>query len=109
MKLKTPLQELGMKSAFDEPVGRANFDRMAAPRPGEHLYIEDVYHKAFINIDEEGTEAAAATAVFSVGAAAETQKPIAVKIDRTFIFAIIHPYSQTCLFLGRVMDPRLGH
>jgi serpin B len=102
------LQALGMKSAFDRPVGSANFDRMAPRKPEDYLYISQVFHKTFIAVDEKGTEAAAATAVAMMAMSAHVKptEPIVVKVDRPFIYAIQHGPSGTCLFLGRVTDPR---
>jgi serpin B len=63
-----------------------------------------VLHKAFVSVDEAGTEAAAATAVI-VGATAVPAKPIEVKVDRPFIFLIRDVETGTILFLGRVLNP----
>jgi serpin B len=102
------LQALGMKSAFDQPGGSANFERIAPKKPNDYLYISQVFHKTFIAVDEKGTEAAAATAVAMATASAMVKKspPIEVKIDRPFIYAIQHGPSGACLFIGRVTDPR---
>jgi serpin B len=103
------LQSLGLKTAFDDPRGSANFDRMAPRRPDDYLYIGEVFHKTFLALDEEGTEAAAATAVVMMsGTAMPTTppQPIVVKVDHPFLFAIQHRDSGACLFLGRVTDPR---
>jgi serpin B len=107
--LAEKLEALGMKTAFDQPRGSANFDRMAPRRPNDYLYISQVFHKTFIAVDEKGTEAAAATAVAMMAGAAPHKPPpppIEVKIDRPFIYAIQHVQSGVCLFLGRVTDPR---
>ena len=106
--LADKLKALGMKSAFDEPRGSANFDKIAPRRANDDLYISQVFHKTFIAVDEKGTEAAAATAVIMMptGMAAPTQSPIEVKIDRPFLYAIQHVPSGACLFIGRVTDPR---
>jgi len=108
MNLCATLQELGMQSAFDYPHGSANFDRLAPRKPDDYLYISAVFHKTFIAVDEEGTEAAAATAVAIYAGAAAGQKPEPpeVKIDRPFLYAIQHVPSGACLFIGRVTDPR---
>ena len=108
MSLSGELKKLGMKSAFDEPAGSANFDRMAPRRPGDYLYLSDVFHKTFLALDEKGTEAAAATAAIMVGRAAALRppKPVEVNVDHPFLFAIQHRPSGACLFLGRVTDPR---
>ena len=108
MSLGRELQALGMKSAFDQPQGSANFDRIAPRRPEDYLYISQVFHKTFLNLDEKGTEAAAATAVAAVVASMvrEKPKPIEVRVDHPFLFAIQHRASGACLFLGHVTDPR---
>lgn len=103
--LSAALQKLGMKTAFDQPKGSANFDRITPRRPDDYLFIGEVFHKAFIALDEKGVEAAAATAVMALaGSAAPVEKPPVVRVDRPFLFAI--QFRGTCLFLGRVTDPR---
>lgn len=106
--LKEHLESLGMKTAFDEPAGSANFDRLAPRRPNEYLYLSKVFHKTFIAVDEEGTEAAAATAaaMAMTTSAMRPNEPIEIKVDRPFLYAIQHVQSGVCLFLGRVTDPR---
>ena len=105
--LKENLEALGMKTAFDEPHGSANFDKMSPKRPDKYLAISNVFHKTFIAVDEKGTEATAATAVVELTARLEKPKePIHVKVDRPFVYAIQHVPSGACLFMGRVTDPR---
>jgi len=110
MALAENFEALGMKSAFDRPVGSANFDRMAPRKPNDYLYISQIFHKTFIAVDEKGTEAAAATAVAMLATSAAMRNtpppPIEVKVDRPFVYAIQHVPSGVCLFLGRVTDPR---
>ncbi|MDB6025885.1 MAG: proteinase inhibitor serpin, partial [Verrucomicrobiales bacterium] len=98
----------GMKTAFDEPFGTADFSGMAIRRPDDYLAIKDVFHKTFIVVDEQGTEAAAATAVVTLsnGGSSPSPGPIHVNVDRPFVFAIQHRASGACLFLGQVVDPR---
>ena len=93
---------LGMKLAFAK--GRANFSGIAE----EHLYISRILHKTFLQIDEEGREAAAATAVVMDRfiSLVRPSPPIYVHVDRPFLFAIQHRPSGTLLFFGRVVDPR---
>jgi serpin B len=107
VSLGSVLKQLGMRSAFDDPPGSANFDRMAPRRPGDYLAISDVFHKTFISVDEKGTEAAAATAVGmrAMAAIVRPEQPIEVKIDHPFLFAIQHRPSGACIFIGRVTDP----
>jgi len=110
LQLGEMLQKLGMTTAFDNPHGSADFDAMAPKRPDEYLYISKVFHKTFLELDETGTEAAAATAVVMMRALAMMEpkrpKPIVLKADRPFLFAIQHAETGACLFLGRVNDPR---
>ena len=102
--LRGSLTVLGLETAFNRT--RANFNRMAPPQPDTPLSLADVFHKTYLALDEEGTEAAAATSVafgvLSLGALA----PPEVHVDHPFIFAIQHRESGACLFLGRVTDPR---
>ena len=108
LALGRALQALGMKTAFDLPPRSANFDRMAPRRADDYLYISEVFHKTFLNLDEKGTEAAAATAVVmnTLSAVREKPKPIEVRVDRPFLFAIQHRDSGASLFLGHLSDPR---
>jgi serpin B len=103
------LAAMGMPSAFDKPRGSADFSRMAPRKPDDYLAIREVIHKAFIAVDKYGTEAAAATAVVMMRATSmpvEQEKPLEIRADRPFAFAIQHVSSGACLFLGRVADPR---
>ena len=107
LSLKESLTALGMKSAFDQPAGSANFDKVAPRQGNEYLYIDDVFHKTFISVDEHGTEAAAATAVAIAGRAfVRPAEPIEVRVDHPFLYAIQDRASGACLFLGRLSDPR---
>ena len=107
--LAKQFEALGMKTAFDQPKGSANFDKIAPRTPDDYLYISQIFHKTFIAVDEKGTEAAAATAVAMMAGSAlrsPPPPPIEVKVDRPFVYAIQHVPSGVCLFLGRVTDPR---
>jgi serpin B len=102
------LTDLGMKTAFDEPRGSANFNRAAPRLPDDYLYISRVFHQAFIAIDEEGTEAAAGTAIvmsFAAGVEMKPPEPLLIHVDHPFFFAIQDRASGTCLFFGSVADP----
>ena len=99
--LKETLSDMGMPVAFS---AGADFSGMNGKRS---LYISDVVHKAFVSLDEAGTEAAAATAVIM----AETSMPmdpVAVNVDRPFIFMIRDIETGAILFVGRIMDPSTG-
>jgi serpin B len=102
------LRAIGVKSAFDDPAGSANFDRIAPRLPDDYLALAEIFHQTFVAVDEEGTEAAAATAatMLTLAAAAAPPRPIEVRVDRPFLFAIQHRASGACLFLGRITDPR---
>jgi len=69
--------------------------------PAGDLYISKVKHKTFIQVDEEGTEAAAVTSVVIN----QVSLPATFIIDRPFLFAIRERLSGTILFMGRVVDP----
>ena len=96
--LADTLAGMGMPDAFDTQ--RADFTGIVV-NPTPRLYIKDVLHKAFVAVDEIGTEAAAVTAVVM-----EIESmPTVVKIDRPFIFIIRDSENDTVLFVGRVLDP----
>ena len=98
--LNNPLGSLGMGIAF--AAGRADFSRMADLETlGKNLYIGEVLHKAVVEVNEEGTEAAAVT---SVGVRA-TSLPPQFTVDRPFFFAIRDNETKTVLFMGTVVDP----
>ena len=98
--LNTPLESLGMGIAFAQ--GLADFSQMANLEVlGKNLYIGEVLHKAVVEVNEEGTEAAAVT---SVGIRA-TSAPPAFIVDRPFFFAIRDNATKTVLFMGSVVDP----
>ena len=109
---KSALQQLGMIDAFSPLIGVADFSGMAdfsslaLPDPG--LYISDVLHKAFVEVNEKGTEAAAATAVIMAVPVSEPPTPlppVVMDVDRPFIFLIRDTRTDAILFLGRVADP----
>jgi len=99
--LKDVLSSLGMVDAF---TSAADFSGMDGSKK---LSIQHVIHKAFVDVNEEGTEAAAATAV-AVGvtsAIIEPEPPVVLKIDHPFLFAICERQTGSVLFIGRVVDP----
>ncbi|MCA9535697.1 MAG: serpin family protein [Myxococcales bacterium] len=100
MALAGPLRALGMPTAFG---GEADFSGIAPP-PGS-LSISDVFHRAFIEVNEEGTEAAAATAVVMRARRAGPPPP-SFMADHPFVFVLLDLRSGAVLFLGRVSDPR---
>jgi serine protease inhibitor len=108
------LQKMGMVRAFVDPrkPKGAVFDGMShATNPQDKLYVTKVFHKAFVEVNEKGTEAAAATAVIMVvGDSAPISVPFTptFKADRPFIYLIRDRQSGAILFLGRMMEPRAG-
>ncbi len=99
-RLKTPLVALGMRDAFD--LISADLTGIAETH---ELYIGDVIHQTFVALDEQGTEAAAATAVIIAGSGLPPPA-LTVAIDRPFLFAIRERTTGQLAFLGRVVDPR---
>ena len=99
-KLNDALTSLGMGVAFDED--QADFSRMASlKKANANLYIDEVAHKTFIEVNEEGTEAAAVTSV-TVGV---KSLPRMFIVNKPFFFAIRDNETQTVLFMGVVVDP----
>jgi serpin B len=103
LELNDVLKMLGMEIAFNP--AEADFTRMYKKEEvGMNLYISKVKHKTFVEVNEEGTEAAAVTSVEmrleSVG--------IFMRIDRPFIFVLRENRSGTILFIGKIVEPTLG-
>jgi serpin B len=96
--LKDTLAGMGMPIAFS---GAADFSGITGT---PNLSITEVLHKAFVSVDEAGTEAAAATAVI-VGETAVPGQPVEVTLDRPFIFLIRDIETGAILFVGRVLNP----
>jgi serpin B len=97
ISLLDALKALGMNDAFD--FAKADFSGIDGTR---RLFISEVFHKAFIAVDEKGTEAAAATAVIIAGYGSPPPNFIA---DRPFIFLIRDRVTGVILFMGRILDP----
>ena len=95
------LQAMGMTDAFAWK--KADFTGMAADK---EICISDILHKSFVDVDEQGTEAAAATAVIEVaGAPPPAEEPKVFKADHPFLFLIRHRKTGEVLFLGRLVEP----
>jgi serpin B len=96
-QLRSVLADMGMPIAF---TGEADFSGMTGEKD---LFISAVVHKAFVDVSEEGTEAAAATAVMM-----ESMQPLSLAVfraDHPFLFMIRDNHSGSILFIGRLMDP----
>jgi serpin B len=98
--LKDILSNMGMPIAFSPD--EADFSGMTG---NSELFISDVIHKAFVSVDEAGTEAAAATAVVVGTTSIPVEPPVEVTIDRPFIFLIRDIETGAILFVGRVLNP----
>jgi serpin B len=100
--LSSSLSKMGMADAFSK---EADFSGMSG---GTKFCISHVLHKAFVNVDEKGTEAAAATAVAARAMVVREEKevPIRFTADHPFLFLIRDNQTHSILFIGRVADPR---
>ena len=98
--LSDAMKTLGMTDAFTP--GIADFSGMEDTRS---LYISDLLHKAYVDVNEEGTEAAAATAVV-VGMTSMPAESYTISFDHPFLFLIRDIQTNTILFMGRLADPR---
>ncbi len=96
LNINNVLTEMGMPDAFNRDL--ADFSGITTEK---RLYIENVFHKAFVAVDEKGTEAAAATAVL----VAPSSLPEYLNIDHPFIFVIRDTVHGQILFIGRVLNP----
>jgi serpin B len=97
--LKEKLEALGVRQAFTRD---ADFSGMTG---GKDLFVSAVVHQTFVDVDEEGTEAAAATAVV-MAPTGMPEPPTAFDVDRPFLFLVQDAATGAVVFLGRVADPR---
>lgn len=97
--LAETLSKMGMEDAFKDD--KADFSGMDGTR---HLHISAVEHKAFVTVDEKGTEAAAATAIVMRDVSAPLLT-VDLTVDRPFFFVILDKQSGTVLFVGRLKEP----
>ena len=93
------LKQLGINTAFNQ--NTADFKNMIINLPlGENVFVNEVIHKTFINVDERGTEAAAVTSIGMAGSALPPE-PVDFTIDKPFTFIIMDNQSGDILFMGR--------
>lgn len=97
--LAEKLQGMGLADAFD--ASKADFSGMTG---NKDLYISDVIHQAYIDVNEEGTEAAAATAIGMSVTSLPTDE-LTIKLDKPFIYVIYNTETNTVLFMGHVVAP----
>jgi serpin B len=100
--LNDPLKALGMGVAFDGR--RADFSAMVADRK-PNVNIDEVKHKTFVEVNEEGTEAAAVTSIGMVRTSMMPQRSFSMVVDRPFFCAIRDSQTGALLFLGSIVDP----
>lgn len=98
--VKPELQDLGVKAAFSP---EADFSGVS--KAAKDLYVSDVFHKAFVQVDEAGTEAAAATGVV-MAVRGLPPKPTVMKVDHPFLFFVRSTKTGEILFAGRVANPK---
>ncbi len=97
--LTSALQAMGIEQLFQS--GVADLSGIAGP-PGD-LYVSDTFHSTFVAVDEQGTEAAAATALIT--RATSAPPPAEFFLDRPFLFAVVDDPTGQVLFVGRLMQP----
>ena len=104
VELEQPLKSMGMKTAFDDRPGRADFSGISS-RP---LYISEVRQRTFVEINEEGTEAAAVTGMLNPvsGLEIDPLPPFQMIVDRPFLFLIADEQTGTILFMGIIREPK---
>ncbi|MFJ7974870.1 serpin family protein [Peribacillus sp. NPDC096379] len=103
VKLNETLKKLGMNSAFERD---ANFTKMITEE--EPLSISEVKQKTYLDVNEEGTEAAAVTSVEVVAVSAPVDKPFQMEVNRPFFIAITDDETGTILFMGSISNPQEG-
>ncbi len=103
--LNDPLKALGMELAFDP--FHANFSRMKTSVCHDTIYISRVIHSTYVDVNEEGTEAAAVTVVEMARAvnAGEPSGTIFFKVNKPFVFLIKENHENTVMFMGAVVNP----
>lgn len=104
--INNPLKRMGMQLAFDDK--EADFTGILDPAsitPGQVLYISQVLHNTFINVDENGTEAAAATVIrMPVSGGGSFEEPTTMDVNRPFFFVISDTTTGNILFIGTIRD-----
>lgn len=99
-ELNNSLKSLGMAAAFDP--AKANFGGISK----EKLYISRVKHKTYVDVNEEGTEAAAVTATeMKLTSVISEEKSFKMTVDRPFFFAIVDTKDNSVLFMGSIIEP----
>ncbi len=105
LALGDALKDMGVKLAFDR--GRADFSGIAAPSADGRLALSEVFHRAFVNVNEQGTEAAAATGLVmkTTSLPIKAPDPKVFTADRPFLFFLVDTTSGAPMFMGRINNP----
>jgi serine protease inhibitor len=104
LELNEALKALGMAEAFDRE--HADFSQIAKVNSGDRLFISEVKHKSWCEVNEEGTVAAAATSVrATLTSLQQPREKFVMKVDRPFFFAIRDNQTGVVLFMGSVINP----
>ena len=102
LQLKDILISLGMEQVFDPE--KSDLSAIPAPEQASRPYVSDIFHKAFIEVTEEGTEAAAATGGAVAENGVEIENRAVMTVDHPFMYAIMDDHTGTALFMGHVFD-----
>jgi serpin B len=106
MELKPSLIEMGMERPFGHGQ-EADFSGFFQEAVGYRIQISRVIHQSFIEVNEQGTEAAAATVVEMVlYSSAGSRQPAVIKVDRSFVYLIREQHSGAILFAGKMLNPK---
>lgn len=100
--MKSVLQDMGIQSLFS--AGDCDLSAMGKSEGGDGLYVSDVLHKTFIELNREGTRAAAVTGLIMKATSMEPEKVYEVRLDRPFVYVILDQGSMTPIFMGIVMN-----
>ena len=102
LELSGVLKAMGMELPFDRE--KADFSSLGTAGEG-NIRISRILHKTFISVEENGTRAAAATAVEAAAEAAEEEEPKRVKLDRPFVYMLIDCETNLPFFIGTMLNP----
>ncbi|MCF7885593.1 MAG: serpin family protein, partial [Candidatus Marinimicrobia bacterium] len=103
INLNDVLKSMGMPAAFDPDL--SDFSNINE-QLGKQLFIDDVLHKSYLEVDEKGTEAAAVTSArMTVTSAYPPKKPVVMRVDHPFLFAIRERQTGNVLFIGKIGKP----
>ena len=100
LELEEPLKDMGITALFN--VSTADLRGIGSAPSGNNLYVSSVLHKTYLELDESGTRAAAATVVEAVGDALPSEDVKTVTLDRPFLYMIVDTHACVPLFMGTV-------